>query len=86
MDFEKYIKIKTAGLGPEGVYLKAKADGLSSIVSTRMLRQLFGFDLMAAKELIVGVDTGGLTLSEYQESLLPLLEKELDGEDQGDSS
>ncbi|MGV3660797.1 MAG: hypothetical protein ACO1TE_11455 [Prosthecobacter sp.] len=72
-EFAKYDRLKLAGVDALGAYLQAKNEGMDRITATRMLRKVYELDLMAAKTEIVRGDAGGLTLSEYQENLLPAL-------------
>ena len=74
-EFENYERLKIAGVEPQGAYLKAKDKGMNAIEATRMLREVYGLDLMSAKAEMVRVDSKGIALSEYQESLIPALKE-----------
>jgi hypothetical protein len=48
--------LKEAGASPQAVYEAAKANGLDRIEAIRLLRELFGFSLKAAKDVVALVD------------------------------
>lgn len=76
-DWSKYEAMKAAGSSSHEIYRTGRADGLDSIASIRMLRTLFGFDLMRAKEVALQADGIVESLDAYQESLIPAIEAAL---------
>jgi hypothetical protein len=48
--------LKEAGASPQAVYEAAKANGLDRIETIRLLRELFGLTLKAAKEVVALVE------------------------------
>jgi ribosomal protein L7/L12 len=70
----KYGEMVGSGADAGQVYLAAKADGLSSLESIRLIRELFGLSLVEAKEVSVVADELASSLSEYQERFIPALE------------
>lgn len=77
-EFEKYHELKLAGAEPLEVYLKAKeVEGMDFITAVRMLREVYGLDVTGAKSEIVKATHGGMSLSEYQGSLLAGLKEAL---------
>lgn len=72
-EFETFREMKRAGASPVECAVAAKDSGLDFIPRIRMLREVFGLPLVAAKEAIV-VSEGWSSLHEYQRSLIPALE------------
>ncbi len=73
----KYQQLAEQGATAQAVYLIAHADGLNLMQSIKLLRELFGLSLVAAKEVTVTADGRYKSLSDYQASLIPALEKAL---------
>ena len=76
--FKKYDCERRSGSSAREVYLSAARDGLDPVTLIRMLREIFALDLAAAKEVAVTASGDFKSLREYQESLLPHIERELD--------
>lgn len=76
-DFSKYEKMHKDGSAPEEVYLTGKADGLDSIALLRMLRKVCQLSLVGAKEVTVRADQLAASLDDFQEKLVPDVEKSL---------
>ena len=75
-EFPRYAELRDTGSGPKEVYLAAKETGLGLVDSIRMLRAVYGLTIADAKGVCVEADTG-MTLDEYQESLLPDIDEVL---------
>lgn len=76
-DWSKYKAMQTAGQSPQFIYQVGRSDDLDYPTAIRMLRSLFGSDLTRAKEVTIQADRVTSTLSDYQESLFPILERAL---------
>lgn len=72
-EFDRYAELRDAGIDPKGAYLVAQENGLGAVESIHMLRQVYSLTIEEAKSVKIETDTG-MTLSEYQESLLPDIE------------
>lgn len=72
-DFAKYEALRESGSSPKEVYAAAKRDGIDAITLIRMVRVVFGLDLVQAKEVAVEVDAGE-TLDAHQGKLVPGVE------------
>lgn len=68
-DFRKYEQMRDDGLSATVVYTTAKADGADPIACIRILRNVFQFSLIEAKEAIVIAEQLGTSLAEYQGKL-----------------
>ncbi|MEG3896561.1 MULTISPECIES: hypothetical protein [unclassified Microcoleus] len=75
--FIKYHQMKKRGIKPKPIYLIAKADGLDFSARIRMLRQVFNFSLIEAKEVSTVATSKAKSLIKHQEELLPSLAKVL---------
>jgi hypothetical protein len=80
-DFTKYEKLHDAGANSKQVYLAGKADGLDQITLVRLIRKLFNLSLAEAKETQLQAEEIAASLTDFQEILVPLLQK-LASEDQ----
>jgi hypothetical protein len=72
--------LREAGASPQAVYEAAKAHGLDRIETIRLLRELFGFSLKAAKDvvaLVEGPPKPKFAPIETREQLLKVLGAEL---------
>ena len=76
-DFSKYESMRDKGALPPDVYLAAKADGLDSITVLRLLRKVFSFSLLQAKEVMVTAQGLANSLEEHQEKLASSVEEAL---------
>ena len=74
-DFRKYEEMRRSGESPPEIYRTARADGLDSITLIRLLRTVCKLSLREAKEVTVVADGLGTSLSDYQEKLLPGVER-----------
>jgi len=72
-EFEKYEAMRLAGRTAAQVYEVAKQEGVDSIARIRLIRAVFGLDLVEAKEVSSAVDNGK-TLNESQQELVGALE------------
>jgi hypothetical protein len=67
-NFGAYEALRDDGLDAVSIYLRARADGLDSTTSFRMLRTVFGLDFASAKEVSVKA-AGFRDLDHYQAEL-----------------
>lgn len=75
----KYQKMKTDGRSPQAVYREAHdKDGYSTIQSLVLIRQLYNYSLMEAKEVMVTAYGQYESLDAYQESLVEPLRQALE--------
>jgi hypothetical protein len=74
--YAKYERMRDAGLGAIGVTSAAILDGLDFVENLRMLRSVFGFDLVQVKEAYSQARFGE-SLAEHQEGLIPAVEEAL---------
>ena len=74
--FTKYQLLHKNGLSAEDVYRVAQKDGVNQIAIIQMLIEVFQLSLVEAKSIIIAANTG-LSLAEYQGTLLPVIEKAL---------
>jgi hypothetical protein len=73
-DFTKYERMRDLGATPPVVYQQALANGVDRITVVRLLRSVFGLDLVQAKEAMA-IGDGAESLSEHQQTLVPGVEK-----------
>jgi hypothetical protein len=78
----KYQQLKDAGLSPDQIDQTARSDGLDWAARIRLIRELFGYSLVEAKEITVRTDGLANSLSEYQESFADVLEQFFREDDQ----
>jgi hypothetical protein len=69
---EQYERMRDAGHTPAVIYRAAKEGGLTRIACFALLRRLFGFSLVQAKEVVVAVDEG-IALDEHQRRIADAL-------------
>lgn len=84
-NFDKYTQMRDQGTGVNTVYLTAKSDGLDLAACIRMLRQVFGLSFVEAKEVTVVANKLGKSLSDYQEKMIPNLERVLKENDEDET-
>lgn len=72
-EFDVYKQMRDVGASPHAVYRASQVMGLNYPLAIRMLRVVFGLDLVAAKEVTVQADHGAPSLAEHQESLVPAI-------------
>ncbi len=75
---EKYAALVSEGFNAEQIYVQLKSDGIAFADRIRILRELFGLNLIEAKEITIKVDTEFKSIDEYQESLIEPLKEFLD--------
>jgi hypothetical protein len=80
-DLEPFALLKSNGVDANGAYLKAKQLGWTTVERIRMLRLVYGLSLLDAKAVMVAIEQNGMSLSDYQESLLPEIKAALKGLD-----
>jgi hypothetical protein len=76
-DFSRYEAMRDAGAEPALVYRCAKADGVDAVILIRLLRRVYHLSLVQAKEVSVIADDLAPSLTEFQETVIPPLEKAL---------
>ena len=76
-DFDAFRKLKQQGEGAVACARAAESAGLSFSTRIRMLREVFDFSLVQAKEAIIVAEGRYSSLDEYQEQLIPVLEAAL---------
>ena len=74
--YAKYERMRDAGLSAIDVTSAAILDGLDFVENLRMLRSVFGFDLVQVKEAYTQAQVGE-SLAEHQEWLIPAIEEAL---------
>lgn len=77
-DFSKYNQMRESGATAQQVYTTAKADQLNLASCIKMLRDIFNFSLVEAKEVMIMVDQPGTSLNEHQRNLIPGIEKAIE--------
>jgi hypothetical protein len=75
VDRARYERGVRSGWTAERTVAEALHDGVGEIHAIRLVRVLFGIDLVQAKELIVRVERGGSNLADHQGTLLPALQR-----------
>ena len=75
-----FFDLKAQGLDPYGSCLIAKKRGFTLVMRIKMLRLVYGLTLEQAKEEVIKVDHGGISLSDYQASLLPSLKAAIEAD------
>ena len=78
-EFKHFFDLKAQGLDPYGSCLIAKKR-FTPIMRIKMLRLVYGVTLEQAKEEVIKVDHGGISLSDYQASLLPSLKAAIEAD------
>ncbi|RYG64740.1 hypothetical protein EON80_18675 [bacterium] len=76
-DFQRYEQMRDSGQTPHQVYRQGESVGLDFLQRLRMLRAVFGLGLAQAKEVMIQADGFEGTLSDYQETLLPVIVAEV---------
>ena len=84
MNVEYFEDLKKEGLDSTMAYLKSKDMGYNAMESTFILRNAYGLSLIEAKSIMVAADNNNMTLSEYQENLIPAIKEALKGIDKKD--
>ena len=74
--YDKYERMKDAGLTPMEVSSAAISDGLNLVAILGMLRSVFGLGLVQGKEAYTQARYG-MSLAEHQERLIPVYEEAL---------
>jgi hypothetical protein len=69
LDVGKYEKLKTEGKTAAQIHAAALADGVGQIEQIRLLRRLFGLDLLQAKEITVQAE-GYESLNDFEEKVI----------------
>jgi hypothetical protein len=77
-----YEQIRDLGATPHEVARQGLAAGLGMIWTIRLLRGVFSLDVAQAKEVVLQATGAASSLSEYQETLLPVLQQLLESGDQ----
>ena len=78
LDWTKYERLRDEGWTEHQVYLAAVKDGHQPFPECiRMLKDVFGVDLMRAKEIHLQADGIANSLDEYQAGLAPMIERAL---------
>jgi hypothetical protein len=75
--FAKYEAMQKSGLSPKDVTRVAIEDGFDFAQNLKMLRTVFGLDLVPAKEAWIQAKGLANSLDEYQRSLTPAIEDAL---------
>lgn len=73
-DFTEYKHLKREGLSAIEIYKTGKTRGLDNIALLRLLRYLFQYNLVEAKEIMIIAEGRASSLEEYQETLFSGLE------------
>lgn len=76
-DFSKYATLRQQGISPTQIYLAGKKDGLDQLSLIRMLRQVSGLSLVEAKEVVIQAERLADSLTEFQETLAPVVDQAL---------
>ncbi len=77
---EKYVRLRDSGMSPADISSVAISDGLNTVEIWNVLCVVFGLSFADAKEAWIQAKEG-MSLDEYQESLIPAIEaglKEID--------
>lgn len=77
-NFSKYEQMKTDGYSPEDIYQQAKSDKFDFSACIRMLRSVFHFSFVEAKEITLRANNLAISLNEYQETLFDDIQDILD--------
>ena len=80
-DLEPLALLKSDGVGATEAYQKATQLGWTTVECIRMLRLVYGLSLSDAKAVRIAIEHDGMSLSDYQESLLPAIEAAAKGLD-----
>lgn len=76
-DLDVFHELQAAGASPADAYRAAKMLGLTEIVAIRMLREVFGLDLVRAKEVTLVASGEADSLAQHEERLRPMVEAAL---------
>jgi 2-iminoacetate synthase ThiH len=74
-NYTKFEHLRDSGLSPKEVSSIAVKDDLDFVDNLHMLRNVFGLDLMQAKEAWIRAKGIANSLDEYQEKLIPEIEE-----------
>lgn len=72
---EKFRHMKEQGMSPQQICREAIKDGLDDIKALKLIRLLFEFDLIQAKEVLVQTHGWASSLDEYQAQFIEPLEQ-----------
>ena len=76
-DLERFELLKRDGVGAAEAYNRATQLDWNTVDCIRMLRLVYGLSLADAKAVKVAFEHDGMSLSDYQGSLLPDIEAAL---------
>jgi len=74
----KYIMLKENGFDSLSIYVETVKDGLSSIESIKLIRDLFALSLPEAKEIMLKATGIAHSLNDHQSNIFSSLKDELE--------
>ena len=76
-DYRRFEAMRDSGCGPTEVTSAAIAEGFNFVDNLHMLRAVFNLELVHAKEAWIQANGFASSLDEYQECLIPEIERAL---------